>query len=215
MTGMVPAHTGGTGVGLDENTTRLLLSQLEANRRELEKTRNQLREAASRYGSTPEREAELRKLAKAIAENVLKTESVKSSSKRTLANTGKLTAEELQKRLDAEKLRRIELELEVRENKGDLSLVKQILRESQNRLKERSEEIKKEGFIEESFEKLVAGASEFYVRFMQGRIPEEKDFERITTFHFAECEVHREGLLCSLRQRMGLGKFGEFKNLKK
>ena len=142
MTGMVPAHTGGTGVGLDENTTRLLLSQLEANRRELEKTRNQLREAASRYGSTPEREAELRKLAKAIAENVLKTESVKSSSKRTLANTGKLTAEELQKRLDAEKLRRIELELEVRENKGDLSLVKQILTESQNRLKERSEELK-------------------------------------------------------------------------
>jgi hypothetical protein len=61
MTGMVPAHTGGTGVGLDENTTRLLLSQLEANRRELEQTRSQLREAAARYGSTPEREAELRK----------------------------------------------------------------------------------------------------------------------------------------------------------
>ena len=28
MTGMVPSHTGGTGVGLDENTTRVLLAQL-------------------------------------------------------------------------------------------------------------------------------------------------------------------------------------------
>ena len=82
-------------------------------------------------------------------------------------------------------------------------------------LKERSEEIKQPGFIQEKFEELVSDASEFYVRFMQGRIPEEKDFERITTFHFAECEVHREGLLCALRQRMGLGKFGEFKDLKK
>ena len=142
MTGMVPAHTGGTGVGLDENTTRLLLSQLEANRRELEQTRSQLREAAARYGSTPEREAELRKLAKAIAENVLKTESVKSSAQRTLANTGKLSAKELQKRLEAEKLRRIELELEVREKKGDLSLVKKFLADSESKLKERSQELK-------------------------------------------------------------------------
>ena len=142
MTGMVPAHTGGTGVGLDENTTRLLLSQLEANRRELEQTRSQLREAAARYGSTPEREAELRKLAKAIAENVLKTESVKSSAQRNLANTGKLSAKELQKRLEAEKLRRIELELEVREKKGDLSLVKKFLADSESKLKERSQELK-------------------------------------------------------------------------
>jgi hypothetical protein len=142
MTGMVPAHTGGTGVGLDENTTRLLLSQLEASRRELEQTRSQLREAASRYGSTPEREAELRKLAKAIAENIYKTESVKSSAKRTLANTGKLSPQELQKRLEAEKLRRIELELEVRENKGDLSLAKRYLEDTKARLNERSQELK-------------------------------------------------------------------------
>ena len=39
MTGMVPAHTGGTGVGLDENTTKLLLSELDAHRSELEKLR--------------------------------------------------------------------------------------------------------------------------------------------------------------------------------
>ena len=36
MTGMVPAHTGGTGVGLDERTTRLLLGELELRQRELE-----------------------------------------------------------------------------------------------------------------------------------------------------------------------------------
>ena len=29
MTGMVAAHSGGTGVGLDENTTRMLLAELQ------------------------------------------------------------------------------------------------------------------------------------------------------------------------------------------
>ena len=33
MTGMVPGHTGGTGVGLDESTTKVLLNEL--NRREI------------------------------------------------------------------------------------------------------------------------------------------------------------------------------------
>ena len=43
MTGMVPAHTGGTGVGLDERTTRLLLGELELRQKELENLRRQLK----------------------------------------------------------------------------------------------------------------------------------------------------------------------------
>ena len=46
MTGMVAAHSGGTGVGLDENTTRTLLVELENKHRELEELRAQLRRAA-------------------------------------------------------------------------------------------------------------------------------------------------------------------------
>ena len=36
MTGMVPGHTGGTGVGLDESTTKVLLGELDRRNSELE-----------------------------------------------------------------------------------------------------------------------------------------------------------------------------------
>ena len=63
MTGMVPAHSGGTGVGLDENTTKLLLSELDAHRAELEKLRSNLREAMEQSSGNPKLEAELMKKA--------------------------------------------------------------------------------------------------------------------------------------------------------
>ena len=36
MTGMVAAHSGGTGVGLDEKTTQMLLAELANKHREIE-----------------------------------------------------------------------------------------------------------------------------------------------------------------------------------
>ena len=53
MTGMVPAHSGGTGVGLDENTTKLLLAELDAHRVELEKLRSNLRQAMEKSIADP------------------------------------------------------------------------------------------------------------------------------------------------------------------
>ena len=110
MTGMVAGHSGGTGVGLDENTTRMLLVELENNRRELEDMREKLRRAAD----TVENSAELRRLAKQLAENRLKQETLKKQLAAKKENTGELTPAELKKLLDEEKLKRFEAEIELK-----------------------------------------------------------------------------------------------------
>ena len=92
MTGMVPSHTGGTGVGLDENTTQVLLAQLDNGKKELERVRRELREAAEKLGSR-QYDAQLREIARQLAENRLKREQLEEFLKRTAANTGKLSAE--------------------------------------------------------------------------------------------------------------------------
>ena len=66
MTGMVPSHTGGTGVGLDENTTQVLLAQLDAGKKELERVRRELREAAEKLG-TRQHDAQLREIVSAVS----------------------------------------------------------------------------------------------------------------------------------------------------
>ncbi len=110
MTGMVAAHSGGTGVGLDENTTRMLLSELENNRRELEEMREKLRRAAD----TVENAEELKRLARQLAENRLKQETLKKQLSSTRENTGELTPAELKKMLDEEKLKRFAAEIELK-----------------------------------------------------------------------------------------------------
>ena len=45
MTGMVPAHTGGTGVGLDHQTTALLIAELRQRRQELTSAREKAERA--------------------------------------------------------------------------------------------------------------------------------------------------------------------------
>ena len=110
MTGMVAGHSGGTGVGLDENTTRLLLVELENNRRELEKMRRELRRAAD----SVENAAELRRLAKEIASNRLQQETLKKQLSARKENTGELTPAQLKKLLDEEKLKRFAAEVELK-----------------------------------------------------------------------------------------------------
>ncbi len=77
MTGMVPGHSGGTGVGLDESTTRVLLEELTRHQMELEVLRLRLRQAFERSGVetiTPEQEAELRRIADELAANLARQE---------------------------------------------------------------------------------------------------------------------------------------------
>lgn len=139
MTGMVAGHSGGTGVGLDENTTRMLLVELENNRRELEDMREKLRRAAD----TVENSAELRRLAKQLAENRLKQETLKKQLAAKKENTGELTPAELKKLLDEEKLKRFAVEIELKskaqshaEAKADLKSSRQEASELRRNLSE-------------------------------------------------------------------------------
>ena len=101
MTGMVAGHSGGTGVGLDENTTRMLLVELENSRKELEVMRERLRRAAD----TVENVQELKRVANLLAENRLKQESLQKQLAATQENTGELSPAQLKKMLDEEKLK--------------------------------------------------------------------------------------------------------------
>jgi hypothetical protein len=114
MTGMVPSHTGGTGVGLHENTTQVLLAQLDASKKELERVRRELREAAEKV-SSQKYDAQLREIAKQLAQNRLKREQLEELLRRKPTNTGKLSPETLKKNLDDEKLKRYQTEIELRE----------------------------------------------------------------------------------------------------
>lgn len=135
MTGMVPAHSGGTGVGLDENTTKLLLSELDAHRSELEKLRLHLRESIENSGSNPNLEAELKRITRELALNKLQREKLLAKLQATPQNTGKLTEKELQKRLDEEKTKRAVLEIELKDHRSDLRHAKDKLSDANERIK--------------------------------------------------------------------------------
>lgn len=141
MTGMVPAHTGGTGIGLDERTTRLLLGELELRQRELENLRRQLREAAARQGGSPDSAATVRKITEEMIDNMRRIENVKRAQRATAANTGTLSAADLQKKLEEEARKRLELEIKLRDQKLDsrtasdkLAMTRKILEEERRRL---------------------------------------------------------------------------------
>ena len=141
MTGMVPAHTGGTGVGLDERTTRVLLGELELRQRELENLRRQLREAAARKNASPENDEAVRKITEEMIDNMRRIEAVKRAERATAANTGVLSPAELQKKLEEEARKRLELEIRLRDQKLDsrtaaerLTMTREILARERQRL---------------------------------------------------------------------------------
>lgn len=135
MTGMVPAHSGGTGVGLDENTTKLLLSELDAHRSELEKLRQHLKDSIENSGSDPKLEAELKRLTRELAANKVQRDKLLASLRATPQNTGKITEKELQKRLDEEKTRRAVLEIELKDKQSDLRNTKEKLTDAKAQIK--------------------------------------------------------------------------------
>ena len=128
MTGMVPAHSGGTGVGLDEQTTRMLLAEMHSNISALERMRELLREAARKKGgATPEEEKKLHDLAMQIVTLQRDAELLKrTQDKRPLE---KLTAKELQARLETELRERLRAEMELKEQRADLVATAKDLRE--------------------------------------------------------------------------------------
>lgn len=112
MTGMVPAHTGGTGVGLDHQTTALLIAELRQRRQELTSAREQLRQARQKQGFDEERERQFRELTAQLADTLAKTEKLENQMKLKPESAGALTPEQLQARLDNEVQRRYQLRLE-------------------------------------------------------------------------------------------------------
>lgn len=83
--------------------------------------------------------------------------------------------------------------------------------------KERSEQIKVQGFIDKSFNDMAENTvMDRYVNAIVGKglIDEQLNEASMLLFHYAECEVHHECLLTGLRKKLKLGKFGEFKNIK-
>lgn len=77
---------------------------------------------------------------------------------------------------------------------------------------ERSEEIKKEGFIEEKFEDMADKTLEGrYIQYIVGHPVDKEHIEKHgrALLGYAECEVHRECLLTGIRKRLGLGKYAE------
>ena len=161
MSGMVPAHTGGTGVGLDENTTKLLLTELDRHRAELENLRRRLRETVEQLGTTPEREAELRRLASALAANRAQRENLEQAAKATVANTGILTPEELQRRLEMEKQRRMALEIELKDKAG---ISEQALAKKAEELSQAAKELLKKEKAIQSGEKELAAQRELFAK---------------------------------------------------
>ena len=134
MTGMVPAHSGGTGVGLDENTTKLLLAELDAHRSELEKLRRNLRETMEK-GASPEQEAELLRITRELATNKVQRDKLTAQLNATVYNTGKIDEKELKKRLDEEKTKRAMLEMQLKDKASDLSHTQEKLSSAKEQIK--------------------------------------------------------------------------------
>ncbi len=140
MTGMVPAHTGGTGVGLDEQTTRALLADMNANRNALERMRELLRKTVRQNGgANAEQEQKLRELAEQIVSLRRDAELLKrAQDKRPL---GKLTAKQLQTRLEAELRRRMRVEMELKDKREDLGATAKELKELRQDFRETSKSV--------------------------------------------------------------------------
>lgn len=110
MTGMVPGHSGGTGVGLDTRNTQVLLQSLRDTEDELERIRSELNKSLIRE-SDPEKSAELEQVNRKLAENRMQQSKLRASLAATIKNTGKLDAEKLRRRLEEEQIKRMQLEL--------------------------------------------------------------------------------------------------------
>ncbi|MBO7329111.1 MAG: hypothetical protein J6W00_10125 [Lentisphaeria bacterium] len=141
MTGMVPGHTGGTGVGLDESTTKVLLADLNKRQVELENLRARLREALQNESSDPAIQAELKKLTAELAANLAKQKRLQASLAATPENTGLLDADRLRKRLDEEKLRLLELEINLKDAQKDLSGNREKLKKVSGELRRKEQDL--------------------------------------------------------------------------
>jgi chromosome segregation ATPase len=141
MTGMVPGHTGGTGVGLDENTTKVLLADLNKRQQEIEALRAQLRDNLNNGAADPAMQEELKKLTAELAANLARQGRLKAALAATAENTGLLDADRLRKRLEEEKLRLLELQIQLQDTEKDLSGNKAALKKVSGELRRKEQDL--------------------------------------------------------------------------
>lgn len=130
MIGMVPAHHGGTGVGMDEAMAKVMLVELENRRDELLKLRSQL--LADGEKSSPEIDAQMEKLIRQIAEIQLKREKLESLQNLNSQNSGELSRKDLAAQLDAEKLKRLEAQIRLEGKDETLDNLREALKSSRS-----------------------------------------------------------------------------------
>ncbi|MBO5668487.1 MAG: hypothetical protein J6S43_05110 [Lentisphaeria bacterium] len=132
MTGMVPGHTGGTGVGLDESTTKVLLNELNRRQLELEAMRLHLRDAIARSGSSFQQEEELRRITAELTKNLAQQEQL--SGKLVAGKSSGPGDPELRVKLEAEEAKRKKLEDDLEKMRRDLAGKAQLLAEVSGKL---------------------------------------------------------------------------------
>lgn len=131
MTGMVPGHTGGTGVGLDESTTKVLLNELNRRQLELEATRLHLRDAIARSGTTFQQEEELRRITEELTRNLAEQEKL---SGKLVPGKSSAADPELRAKLEAEEAMRKKLEDDLAQMRKDLAGKSRLLAEVSGKL---------------------------------------------------------------------------------
>ncbi len=195
MTGMVPAHTGGTGVGLDETTTKMMLSELSKQKNELEQLRAKLRETMFRLGKNPAQEAELRELTRKLAENIASQKKLQASLAATPDNTGELSAKELQTRLDKEQQKLIALEIELRDKQKDLKFNQEKLSRTTESLLEHKRDLAAERRELGRTRDVLAKTSEALVDITKEHTRTKADLARTETkLESAESDIRKRNL---------------------
>ena len=119
MTGMVPGHVGGTGVGLDAPTTALLIAELKKQQLQLQETRAEL-QRAQRENFSEERQQQLLALAAELAATQVRQEKLEERMQFTPETSGKLTPAQLQERLEAELKKRYTERILLADTRADL-----------------------------------------------------------------------------------------------
>ena len=131
LIGMSPhgqAGRMGKGALLDSGSTAIILDELRRRGGELEKMRDQLREAQEREGFNEAREAQLKQLLEQLADTLAKSEVLEAKLKLHPGNAGALTPAELQKKLEEEIRKRTLAGIHSKEAQAELDRMRGTLR---------------------------------------------------------------------------------------
>jgi hypothetical protein len=117
----------GKGALLDRGSTAIILDELRRRGVELEKMRDQLREAQEREGFSDAREAQLKQLLEQLADTMTKSELLEAKLQLHPENAGALTPAELQKKLEEEIKKRTVAGIRTKETLAELERMRNSL----------------------------------------------------------------------------------------